>query len=76
MRDLNLYHFFPQIMQKSKLSKLWSQNRPIHVCIFNDGSQNDTEIEVLNQSTVQTFKHSVLEIHYCVKSTEFVSDIN
>lgn len=43
----------PQIMQKSK-------NRAIHVYIFNDGSQNDKEIEVLDQSTVQTFKHSGL----------------
>lgn len=49
----NLYHFFPQIMQKSK-------NRAIHVYIFNDGSQNDKEIEALDQSTVQTFKHSGL----------------
>lgn len=32
-------------MQKSK-------NRAIHVYIFNDGSQNDKETEVLDQSAV------------------------
>lgn len=43
--NLNLYSFSPQIMQKS-------ENRAIHVCIFNDGSHNDKETEVLDQSTV------------------------
>jgi len=52
-------------MQKSK-------NMAIHVYIFNDESQNDKEIEVLDQSTVQTFKDSGLQIHRCGNSTEKV----
>lgn len=63
MRESQFLPFSPQIMQKSK-------NRAIHVYIFNDGSQNDKEIELLDQSTVQTFKHSGLQIHHCGNSTE------
>lgn len=49
--NLNLYSPPPPpIMQKSK-------NRAIHVYVFNDGSQNDKEFQVLDQSTVQTLKH-------------------
>lgn len=36
------------------------KNKAIHVYIFNDGSQEDKEVEVVDQSTVQTLMHSGL----------------
>lgn len=38
----------------AKKTKPKTKSKAIHVYIFNDGSRNDKEIEVVDQSTVQT----------------------
>lgn len=63
--SLILYHFTPPhpwLWKKKKTNKpqTKTKNKAIHVYIFNDGSQNDKEIEAVDQSTVQTLRHSGL----------------